>query len=485
MSLKQKTVAGAVWSSGARISARVIQFGVMIALVRLLTPEAFGHLAMAMVFVGFALTLGKLGIGAALIQRHEITSSHISSAFWTNVVIGSGLLAGAYVLGPSVAAFYGEPVVGALVQVLGILFLISAVSIVPRALLQRRMAFGAIAKVEVVSTTLSGAFAIGLAVNGWGVWSLVGQRVCRKVGEGVGLWIFTEQRPQLYFAFSSVRDLFGFSIGHAGFNFINYWARKSDDLLIGRFIGSYGLGVYDRAYRLMLFPITQIIGTISQVMFPALSSIQHEKERVKRIYLRTVGVLALVIFPLMMGLYVVADLLVMTLFGEQWIEAASIVEILCFVAVLHTLTNPVGWIYNSQGRTDWMFWWGVFGSGTLITAIIIGVSFGSVESVAVAYLVANAALVYPCVRIAGILIDMTFSEVAKRVVGPLACSCGMMFVVWGGVTLVPGSWAPWQRLALLVVLGAACYGVLLTTFKPAAYHDVRGLIEEQWERMFA
>jgi PST family polysaccharide transporter len=435
-----------------------------------------------MVFVGFALTLGKFGIGAALIQRPKVTSSHISTAFWTNLAIGCGLLVGAYLLGPFIADFYGEPLVGLLVRVLGVLFLVGAVGIVPRALLQRRMKFDAIAKVELASAILSGALAIGSALSGWGVWSLVVQQVCKKAGDSVGFWIFATQYPRLHFSMSSVRDLFGFSIGHAGFNMINYWARKSDDLLIGRFIGSYGLGVYDRAYRLMLFPITQIIGMISRVMFPALSSIQHERERVKHIYLRTIGVLALIIFPLMMGLYVVADSFVVVLFGEQWAEVAPIVEILCFVAIFHTVTNPVGWIYNSQGRTDRMFWWGVFGSGTLILAIVIGVSFGSVRSVAIAYLTANIILVYPCVKMAGVLIDMTFSEVARSVSGSLGCAFGMMLVVWGAAMIVPDYWGDMQRLTLLAVLGGVSYFAFVFTFEPAAYHDVRNLVEEQWSK---
>lgn len=482
MELKQKTISGVAWNSGGQLATQAVQFGIMVTLIRLLTPEAFGHLAMAMVFVGFAQIFNDLGFGAALVQGRDVRASHVSSVFWVNVFLGGVLCGIFYAAAPYVAAFYGEPSVGEVVKVLGGVFVVAAPGVVPRALLQRAMTFRTLAAIDVVSVIGAGALAVGMALAGWGVWSLVAQVLARRALASAGALALVQQRPQLHFSLSSVRDVLGFSAGYSGFRFINYWARKSDDLLIGKFMGSAGLGVYDRAYRVMLFPIRRIISVISKVMFPALSSIQDDRARVRRIYLRTVGLLALVIFPMMLGLFAVADAFVLALFGERWAEAIPIIKILCFAALTQTLSNPTGWIYTSQGRTDWMFWWGVFGSGTLVVSIVVGVMLGTLQSVALAYLVANVVLLYPSVAIPGRLIDMRAAEVARAVAGPLACSVLMATLVWMGAQLLSPAWGAGPRLALLLPGGAACYVGLILWLRPVAYHTACELVVEQWNR---
>lgn len=476
--LRERTISGVGWSTAARMVSQVAKFSFSIALVRLLTPGAFGNIAMAMVVVGLALVVNELGFGAAIIQRPELDPLHPTSAFWVNAGIGVLLTAVVVASAPYVADFYRTPSLERILPVLSILFLIRSASIVPLSMLKRKMHFEAVAKAEVVGVVGGGVVAVGLAIGGAGVWSLVAQHLTRECITVTVQWWAVQWRPRLAFAGDAVADLFGFSIGHAGFNFVNYWARKSDDVLIGRYLGAQSLGAYDRAYRLMLFPLTQIIQTISRVMFPALSSIQSDVDRVRRIYLKTMGVLALVIFPAMFGLWVVAEPFVQVVFGEKWLSMVPILEILSLVGALQTLTNPTGWIYKSQGRTDWMFYWGVGASTVLILSFAVGIWFGSAESVAWAYLIANLLILYPCIHIPGKLIDLTFTDVIRATLGPLLCALGMTAVLVV-IHQQLSTWSALSQVLLEVGTGAILYTGLVWGFGVQAFRELRLILSSK------
>lgn len=479
MSLKQKTTSGVMWTSGGKFVSLFLQFGITIFLVRALTPQDFGYLAMAMVFIGFAQKFNDFGFGSALVQQKTIRMHHTSSVFWINLVLG--LLTGVifWVLAPLISGFYGEPELYDIIQILSIIFLINATEFVPNALLQRQMRFDKLVKVEIISVAVSGAIAIYMAFTGWGVWSLIAQLLVKSFTSSFLCWFFVRWLPRFQFSGKAVKEILKFSLGYSGFNFINYWARKVDDLLVGRLMGTYSLGIYDRAYQLMLHPITIIIEVISKVMFPALSKIKDQHERVKRIYLLTIGILAFAIFPMMAGLFIVAEPFVITVFGEQWREVSGIITILSPVGMVQALCIPTGWIYTSQGRTDWMFWWGVGGAGFLIIALCIGAYFGTVKTVAYSYLIANIILMYPCIAISGKLINLKFMEVIQRVWIPFLCSISMAAVIYIVSLQLPGTLSYLIKLFILVGLGIATYIIINLITKPEAAQDFVRLLREQ------
>jgi PST family polysaccharide transporter len=321
-----------------------------------------------------------------------------------------------------------------------------------------------------------------MAANGFGVWSLAVQSLLNRVLRVVLAFSFSRWTPRFHYSRASIADLFGFSANLFGFNFINYWARNSDNLLVGKFIGSVGLGIYTRAYSLMLLPISQVISVINGVMFPTLASIQDDKPRVKRIYLRAMRMITLVTFPMMAGLFVVAQPFVLTLLGPRWAEDIPILQILCVVGLSQALCNPTGWIYQSQGRTDWMFRWGLAGSGTLVVSIVVGTMLGSVRSVAWAYMIGNLLIFYPCIMIPGKLIDMKVSDVLREVGGAFVCSVIMAALVWAFGRALPAGWPQGAYLAAEVALGGAFYLGLMALISPRILSEIRGLVAEQRAR---
>jgi PST family polysaccharide transporter len=172
------------------------------------------------------------------------------------------------------------------------------------------------------------------------------------------LFFFARWRPRLQWSWKAFRELSRYGAGLTGFNIINYWGRSIDKLLVGNSLGASPLGLYSRAYALMLLPLSQAANILIPVMFPAMTAFQNDKARVRRVFLQVISVLTFIAFPLMLGLIAVAEPFVVAFFGLQWAPAVPLIQILAVVGMTQTLCNPVGLIYTSQGRTDWMFWWG-------------------------------------------------------------------------------------------------------------------------------
>jgi O-antigen/teichoic acid export membrane protein len=478
--LRQQTVSGIGWTSAAQVGKQGVQFIVSVILARLLSPEEFGLLGMVIVFTGFAVLFGELGLGAALIQREILDDRHYSSVFWLNLLMGLVLTMVITAAGPLISAFYNEPKLIPLTSIIATNFTISALGLVQRARLSRSMSFRLISLVEMFSVVGAGALAIILAWLGYGVWSLGWQIVVASMITTSGFWYVSEWRPRLSIDWGAFKDLFGFSSNLLGFNAFNYWARNADNLLVGRFLGTAELGVYTRAYTTMLLPIGQVTNVVSQVMFPALSRVQHDKERVKRIYLRSIAMIALISFPMMMGLLIVADHFVLALYGPKWEMVTSVLQILCLVGMVQSIVATVGWIYQSQGRTDWMFKWGLFVGIAGIISFTVGVYIGSIEAVALCYAIANLLLLYWNFSIPGKLIALTFSEVVWSVAGVFGCAVTMAAAVWMLGLLLPDGWPHPSHLLIKSLFGIVVYGLLIHLLQISAYAELKSLLIEQW-----
>ena len=232
----------------------------------------------------------------------------------------------------------------------------------------------------------------------------------------------------------------------------------------------------------MLMPLRQISATIGSVMFPALSRVQEDKVRVKQIYLRTVAVIALITFPMMTGLFVSAENFVLALMGQQWMEVIPILKIFCFIGLIQSIGTTVGWIYISQGRTDWQLRWGIASGALLMAGIVIGISLGTVKWVAMCYaIVAGIILPYPNFAIPGKLINLKFAEVARSVSAVFGCALSMSAAVYYVGKIIPPLWTPSAKLMVQVACGMFLYMVLIQIFKIRAYIELKTLLMDQWE----
>ena len=422
--LKGRTVKGIGWVTVAQLIRLILTFVVTAILARLLEPDDFGLVAMVVVFTNFAAILNDIGLPAALVQSKEITEEQKSSSFWVNLLEGLLITLVLAALSPLIAGFYSKSQLIPIVIVLSSTFFISSFGMIQSGLLARDMDFKKLALIETTAAFAAGAVAVAMAFAGFGVWSLVFQQVVASLVTAILLFFLCGWKPGLTCRWRPIKQLFRFGINLTGFNVINYFSRNLDNLLIGRFLGSISLGFYSLAYRVFLLPLQTISGVVGRVMFPALSSMQEERERVREVYIRATRLIALVTFPMSVGLLVVAPQFIRVVFGDKWARAILVIQVLALVGLVQSIATTLGWIFQSQGRTDIMFRWGLFATTVAVTAFIIGLRW-DIEGVAVAYAIASLLLVYPAFFLAFRLIGLKVHHYFQRL-GTVALSTAIM-----------------------------------------------------------
>lgn len=424
MSLKTKTIQGISWSGFSQAIRLLLQLGITIILTRLLTPNDFGLLAMVVVFTNLVMVFRDFGLTAAIVQRKGLTEEHLSSSFWINVSTGLLLALLLVILAPEISYFYGENRLNLIIMALASTFFISSFGIVQTALLTKELNFKPLAILETLTVVISGTVAVIFAFSGFGVWSLVWQQIISSFVTVIFLWKFCGWRPKMLFEWQRIKELLGFGLNLTGFSFVNYFNRNLDNLFIGKFLGSVSLGIYNLAYQILLFPLNNISSVIGRVMFPSLSSLQDDKDKTCSIYIRATRYISVITFPLMMGLFVVAFQFIRVIFGSQWERSIFLVQILTIVALIQSIGATVGWIYQSQGRTDIMFRWGIFSTIINITAFIVGLRW-NVEGVTISYAIASLVLLFPNFSIPFKLINLKVGFFVKQFKSIFLATVGM------------------------------------------------------------
>jgi PST family polysaccharide transporter len=416
----------------------------------------FGLVGMATVAVGFAGLFKDLGTAAAIVQARDLPEEMVSSLFWANVVFGLAAAAGLVALSPAIGNLFHEIRVVPMLRVLAITFLISSLSTVHQALLQRRLAFDSIAKAEMAALAVGTAVGIGLAYTGAGSWSLIFQTLAIVLVTSALLWILSSWSPRFVFKPSAVRAIYGYSLNLTGFNIFNYLARNADNFLIGRFLGPRDLGFYALGYRIMCYPVQILSDVVGRVMFPVYSQLQDTDARFQRAYLNVTSAIAFLSFPLALGLLATRDLLVITVFGPQWTLVTKLLLILVPVGLIQSIGTTVGVIYQAKGRTDLMLRWGVVTGLLVIVSFLAGLRWG-IYGVASSYAVMSFVLAIPSFVIPFRLINLKLAHFALALWRPFSCSLVMfitlLFLKANLILRVPD----FAALAILVGLGVIVY----------------------------
>ncbi|HUD51132.1 lipopolysaccharide biosynthesis protein [Parvibaculum sp.] len=376
--LSGRSVRGGAVTIFAQIVKIVAQLGVTVVLARLLAPEAFGLVAMVAVVLTFLETFKDLGLSAATVQRPTITHEEVSTLFWVNVGLGFVAALLMVPLAPLLAWFYGEPELIDITLVLGIGFALSGFSTQHLALLRRQMRFSLLASIQMGAEILGMLSAVAAAYLGAGFWALILQRLVWSAVMALGGWVFCGWRPGRPGRLGHVRELLGFGGHVTGSNLVSLFVRNMDQVLIGWYWGATPLGLYDRAYKILLLPINNLNAPLFSVAMPALSRLADQPARYRATYLGIVEKLSMVTMPCAALLIAAPDLVVRLLFGPQWVAATPIVAWLGVAALYQPVTYTCSWLFMTQNRTAEMFRWGMVSSALSAAAIVAGLPFGAV-----------------------------------------------------------------------------------------------------------
>lgn len=368
-----------------------VQLVVTMVLARLLTPEDFGTVAIVTVFTSFFSILADVGISTAIIQYKELQRSDYNALFFFCSLLGIAFAVAFCLLSIPISAIYNDSQLVPLCCLASLSVLFATMNMAPNGILLRERRFAAVSVRLVVAGIASGALAIGMAAEGVGAYALVWQTVASSGVVLVWNWIATRVKLSNYHFASSLKRIWRFSIYQAGFSTINYFARNLDNLLVGGTMGSAQLGQYDKAYKLMGYPLNYLTGVFSDVMQPYLSEYQDNRQKLYESWLGICRILALV------GMFVTAVFvcfpreIVLVMYGDQWLPAVPVVATLGMSVGVQMVNSTSGAIFQSAGRTDELFKSGIICTCVSLAAILLGVATGSIAllglCVSVAYVV--------------------------------------------------------------------------------------------------
>ena len=449
---------GGLSTTVARLAVVFIGLAGTAVLARLLTPADFGLVAKVTALTGIVNLLGEVGISIAVVQASELNGRQIAAFFWWNALVSVGLGTILILVSPLIAAFYRDSRVVSITMIIATAITIRGIGVVPMAVLRRNCQFTTMAAVQISAATVAVPTAIVLSQR-VGFYSLAIQIAAMAMTTTILAIACTGGLPKLLLRGTGIGDQFKLGLNFTAQGLINYFARNSDNILIGRYVGETALANYSKAYGLLMLPLSQIAGPLSQVAVPILSRLQDRPTEYRRQFLVGSSLSFLVQLPAAILVTCTARPLVLTLLGGQWESAIPIFYALAPAVVVSTTAPGTYWIIPSLGLAKRQLPIVIVNTIVVVIAIAIGLQYG-VLGVAVGFTLASTLLRYPSLRYAMKPSSVATGEFLMTGLTPLLASLASAIGMWALVWLWEPAMAP---LALIyrIILFTAFYAALV------------------------
>lgn len=371
---------GLFYSFVGKYSNITIQLIINSILARLITPEEYGVLAIIMTFITFFSNLLEMGWASAVIQKRKINKKFLSSIFYINIMLGIVIGGIFYIFSYYFISFYyNNDIYKILGRYLFFHLFILGLGIVPKALLARQKKFRENAYISLMSSVLSGIVGVVLAYYNFSYYSLIYQGILLNLFIFLFSYKISKFKFGLEFSYKELKSVFGYSSYTFLFNFINYFSRNLDNILIGKYMGTFSLGVYDRAYKLMVYPMSILTHVITPVLHPVLARYQEDKERIYFEYIKIVKILANLGVLVSVILFFSGREIILILYGKNWENVITIFKILSISTAIQIVLSSSGTIFLASGRSDKLFFSGFISAIVMVIAILLGVRSKKIE----------------------------------------------------------------------------------------------------------
>lgn len=347
----KKIVSGMLWRFGEKIAAQSVSLIVSIVLARMLMPEDYGIVAIVNIFIAIAEIFVTSGLGTALIQKKDATQTDFSTLFWCNIVLSMVLYAIVFVASPLIAYFYDMPQLTPVLRVFAIRLPINAINSIQNAYVSRQMDFKKFFFATIIGTIISAGVGISMAYAGYGVWALVGQILTNTVIDTIVLFITIKWRPTFEFSWDSAKPLISYGWKILATDLIGTIFNQLNSFIIGKKYTSKDLAYYTQGRKFPDIINNNISATLCAVLFPAMS-LSTGIEEIKNIRRKCLKMLEYVLFPMMFGLFTVADKLILVLLTEKWVFAIPYVRVTCIAAVVGIFGTTLIQEIKAIGRSD-------------------------------------------------------------------------------------------------------------------------------------
>jgi O-antigen/teichoic acid export membrane protein len=374
--LKRKSIDGGIITILAQSGKFLLGLAGVAVLARLLTPEDYGLVAMVAPITGFIGLFKDLGLSMATVQKEDITHAQVNTLFWINVALALVLTVICACLSPLAGMFYGDRRTIGIMLASAAVFVFSGLTAQHQALLNRQMRFGTLATIEIITVACSIAIGIATAFLGWGYWALVAIGFGGGLVNCIAVWHYSAWRPSFPKAGAEVGEMLRFGSSLTGSQVCGYISGNFDKLLIGKSLGAPSLGMYGRAFQLLVMPLQMVFTPISGVLVPVLSRLVGQPERYRSMVRQAADLMLMATTPLGAISIVAADPIVFIFLGPRWVEVADIFRALSLVAIAIPMNNLCVTVLQSSGRADVLLRWGFKSMLISLASILIGLHWG-------------------------------------------------------------------------------------------------------------
>lgn len=472
-SLKSKTVSGVGWSAIDSIARYGITFVVGIVLARLLSPDEYGLIGILTIFINLFNVIVDGGFTNALIRKQNATDEDYCTVFYINLLISIVLAFVLYLCAHPISVFFEREELVALTQVMSVVVIINALSIVQRTRLTKRIDFKTQTIITIISSVISGTIGIVMALKNYGVWSLVGQQISNQLTTSFLLWISNKWVPKLLFSVKSFKELwsFGWKLMVSG-----VLGSLSDDIynaVIGKSFSSQVLGYYSRSQQFSAVFSSNITTIVGRVSFPVLSSLQNNAESLKAGYRRIIRVTMLPTFVLMLGLAAVAKPLILVLIGEKWLTSVYFLQIICLYAMLHPLHALNLNAIQVVGRSDLTLKLRIIKTVLALVPILVAILFDNIYYMLIGSLVVSFFCYYLNSHYSGPLLGYPTKEQVKDIMPSFGIALLMAIPVYF-LSFLPIS--PFIILPIQLVVGGGITLVCCEFSKLPEYLEIKKIV---------
>jgi O-antigen/teichoic acid export membrane protein len=475
VTLKSQVANGLKWQAVSIIGSQLLSLVIFTTLARILDPSAFGMVALVGVYLGIVNLFVDQGIGMALIQRQELKPEHKDSAFWFNLGCAVVFCLGTLILAGPLSALFKEPRLVPLLRWSSLGLIIGASSEIHATLFTKAMDFRCPVIRTLIANATGGIVGIGMALSGFGVWSLVGQQLAKAMAGAIFLWRMSSYRPALRFSLTHLRDLFHVSLSIFASSILWFCSLRIDQMVIARFAGVPILGLYVIANKFPDLAKTIVNSPIAAVSMPALSQLQNYHEKMRLAIYHGMELTAIVAFALYVGLAAISRDLIPLLFGAKWMAATGVSSLLSIYALTLTLQVFIFPALLASGGVGKYVVLNIWQTVGVLVTCLVGIRFG------VAYLVlgliANSLIVnIPALLFLRQRIGLSPLKYCKPCLVPAFASIFMLAMIWVVVLVFPADMSPILRLICKACVGAIAYLAFTLIFARQILESIANMI---------
>jgi PST family polysaccharide transporter len=473
LTLSLRRARGGLWAAAGSIGSAGLGLASFLVLSRLLGPEAYGIIAMVNAALGVGNAVMRTGLAEALVQREDLLPEHTDSLFWTLQALAAALTLALILASGLFEQFFQQPGLGTPLAAASLGLILAALAAVPRALLARRFAFDAVASAELSAEAAGGAVGIGMAVSGFGVWSLVGQQLAARLVEAAVAWMRAGWMPRPRWSRERLRELASFSVNRAAISLLHFADAQVPRFILGRAFGAEVLGHFYFARRLLEATEVVVLSPVRALAMPSFARVQDDREAVRRAYLDGIGVSAGVTFPLFGLMFALAPWFIPLLFGTDWTPATVVVQIYALSSFRRVMSAWNSSVLRGLGRPEWLLRTSIVRSAAMLL-LTLALLRWQAAGAAAALLLANV-IAWPVgARFVQRLTGIRMLEQLGQGRAALAAALLMIAAAWG-IGRALGSVETWPALAATALASLGVYASALWIFGRDEFRAVKAL----------